>query len=137
MTSNAIQLMPYLHFSGECEEALNAYQQILGGEIQVVNRYDNPAMNAPEDYKNKILHAVFTFSGNTIFASDTMPGKSITRGTGDVALSLSFPTPEEGQRAFDALAAIGKVQIPFKKQFWGAWHGNLTDQFGIRWMVNA
>ncbi|HEY4936200.1 MAG TPA: hypothetical protein VII44_06460 [Puia sp.] len=22
-------------------------------------------------------------------------------------------------------------------QFWGDWHGNFTDRFGIRWMVNC
>jgi len=137
MTSNAIQLTPYLHFDGKCEEALKTYQQILGGDIQIVNRYDNPAMSAPEEYKNKILHAVFTFSGNSFFASDTMPGKKIERSTLDVSLSINYPTPEEAQKVFDAFAAIGKVHIPFKKQFWGGYHGNLTDQFGIRWMMNC
>jgi uncharacterized glyoxalase superfamily protein PhnB len=29
------------------------------------------------------------------------------------------------------------VHIPFKKQFWGDWHGNFKDRFGIRWMVNC
>ena len=38
---------------GDCEEALNFYRDILGGEVTIVNRYDNPAMNAPEDYKNR------------------------------------------------------------------------------------
>jgi len=137
MNQQTIQLVPYLHFNGDCEEALTTYQQILGGEINVINRYDNPVMKAPEEYKNKILHAAYSFGGNTILASDTLPGKSITRGTGDVSLSISVSSPEEGQKIFDQLSEGGTPHIPFKQQFWGAWHGNFTDRFGIRWMVNA
>jgi len=77
MNQQTIQLVPYLHFNGDCEEALTTYQQILGGEINVVNRYDNPAMKAPEEYKNKILHAAYSFGGNTILASDTLPGSQL------------------------------------------------------------
>ncbi len=31
------------------------------GGLKLSSRYDNPAMNAPEDFKNKILHASFHF----------------------------------------------------------------------------
>jgi PhnB protein len=132
-----IQLMPYIKFNGECEEALNMYKQILGGEVTIVNRYDNPAMNAPAEYQQKILHAEFTFSGNIVYASDAMPNKPVTRSTGDAHLSLKAESPEQGQKIFDALSTGGNVHIPFKQQFWGAWHGNFSDKFGIRWMVNA
>ena len=67
---------PYLSFDGNCEEALNFYKGILNGRIEIVTRYDNPAMNAPDAYKNKILHARFYFGNQSIFASDVMPGKS-------------------------------------------------------------
>ena len=137
MTANAIQLTPYIHFDGDCEEALNSYRQILGGDIVITSRYDNPAMNAPEAYKNKILHASYTFSGNTIMASDTMYNNNLTRSNGDVHLSLDVATEEEGNRIFDALSKDGKVHIPFKKQFWGGFHGNFVDKYGIRWMVNC
>ncbi|WP_298740145.1 VOC family protein [uncultured Chitinophaga sp.] len=137
MNQQTMQLVPYLHFNGDCEEALTTYQQILGGEINVVNRYDNTAIKAPEEYKHKILHAVYTFGGNTILASDAMTGRPVTRGTGDVSLSITVSGPEEGQKIFDQLSAGGTLHFPFKRQFWGAWHGNFTDRFGIRWMVNA
>jgi PhnB protein len=137
MNANAIQLVPYINFNGDCEEALKMYQSILGGDIQIASRYDNPAMNAPKEFQQKILHATFTFSGNTIMASDIMPNKDMTRGSGDASLSLSVATPEEGEKIFNELSKDGKVHIPFKKQFWGDWHGNFIDKFGIRWMVNA
>lgn len=132
-----IQLMPYLKFNGECEEALNMYKDILGGELTIVNRFDNPAMKAPPEHQQKILHAEFRFSGNIVYASDTMPNNQITRSDGDAHLSLKVESPEEGQQIFEALSKGGQVHIPFKQQFWGAWHGNFVDRYGIRWMVNA
>lgn len=38
---------------------------------------------------------------------------------------------------FDQLAAEGKIGVAFEKQFWGQWHGNIVDKYGIRWMVNC
>lgn len=135
MSNSDIKLIPYLNFQGNCEEALNTYKDIFGGEIDTVNRYDNPAMNAPDEYKDKILHARFHFGGNTIYASDVFPGSSIKKG-GDVAMSLSLSDLERANRIFDRLAEGGKIGVPFEKQFWGDRHGNLTDRFGIHWMVN-
>ena len=61
MSDTQLEMMPYLSFQGNCEEALHFYSDILDGRIEIVSRYDNPAMNAPEDFKNKILHAQFFF----------------------------------------------------------------------------
>ncbi|HEY4154574.1 MAG TPA: VOC family protein [Puia sp.] len=138
MADPEIDLIPYLSFDGNCEEALNFYKGILNGRIEVMNRYNNPAMNAPEEYKNKILHARFYFGNQTLFASDVMPGKSGNPlPSGNIALSLGLTDDVLAEKIFDQLAAGGKIGIPFKKQFWGDWHGNLVDQYGIRWMVNA
>ena len=138
MATNDIELIPYLSFDGNCEEALNFYKEILNGRIEIVTRYDNPAMNAPGTYKNKILHARFYFGNQSIFASDVMPGKSGNPlPSGKIALSLGLTDEKQAGEIFDQLAADGNVGIPFKKQFWGDWHGNLVDKFGVRWMLNA
>ena len=69
-----------------------------------------------------------------------------TTATPLVLLGIKGSHPEPGvvvaqsaaddRRAYDALAAGGKAHHPFERQFWGAWHGNLTDKFGVNWMVN-
>jgi PhnB protein len=137
MSTPSIELIPYLNFDGNCEEALNFYKEILDGRIEVVNRYSNPAMQAPDNYKNKILHARFHFGNQTIFASDVMPGKSGSQSSGKIALSLSLKNEELAKKIFDKLAVGAKIGVPFEKQFWGDWHGNLVDRYGIGWMVNA
>lgn len=141
MRTNPTTVIPYLHFEGTCEEALTFYKDILDGRLDIQSRYDDPAMDVPEAYKNKVLHARLYFSdaqaGQAIYASDIFPGQSAHKTSGDVALSLDFPDPESGREAFNRLAEGGDIGVPFEKQFWGAWHGNLTDKYGIRWMVNC
>lgn len=43
----------------------------------------------------------------------------------------------EGRRVFDALSEGGKVGMAFGETFWSPGYGNLTDRFGIPWMVNT
>lgn len=64
-------LTPYLHFNGNCEEALNAYKAIFGGSINAVQRYEMMNPNAPPEQKDKILHAELKFDGCSFFASDS------------------------------------------------------------------
>jgi PhnB protein len=137
MVNTTIELMPYLQFQGNCEEALLFYQHILDGRVEIVSRYDNPAMNAPEDFKNKVLHAAFYFGKYQLFASDTIPKKAGESFQPNISLSLGFHEEEQAKDIFDRLSAGGKIHVPFKKQFWGDWHGNFTDRFGIRWMENC
>jgi PhnB protein len=137
MENTDIEMMPYLSFLGNCEEALLFYKEILGGKVEIVSRYDNPAMNAPENYKNKILHSVYSFGRYTVFASDVMPKNQNEILQSNIALSLGLHDEKQAGIIFEGLSAGGKVHVPFKKQFWGDWHGNFADRFGIRWMINC
>lgn len=129
-----MKIIPYLHFSGNCEEALNFYKEIFKAEIGSINRYDNPALNVPEEYKKKILHTELTFGDNIIMADDTMPGTTVDYGNG-YALNIQLNGVEEATLAFNQLAEKGVVVVPLEKQFWGSWFGEVIDCFGIRWML--
>ena len=137
MSDTQFEMLPYLSFQGNCEEALSFYKEVFNGKVEVVSRYDNPAMNVPEDFKNKILHASFQFGKYSLFASDVMPKKINREVASNIALSLGFHDEIFAQKLFDKLSSGGDVHVPFKKQFWGDWHGNFTDRFGIRWMINS
>ncbi len=134
MTMN---LVPYISFQGNCEEALEFYKAIFNGKMTIEQRYDVPEMQAPEEYRDKVLHASLQFGDNTILACDTFPGQQTKKTSGDVSLSVLLEDREEGRRIFNALAEGGKVNHAYEKQSWGDWHGNLTDKYGMRWMVNC
>ena len=50
---------PYLFFVGTCREAMNTYQSIFGGELDIVTAADMP--DAPEDAPaDAVMHAALT-----------------------------------------------------------------------------
>ncbi len=137
MNHQALKVIPYLTFEGNCEEALNFYQKNIGGTLTINSRYDAPEMKAPENYRDKVLHARLEFNGGAVYASDIFPGQSTKKNSGDVSISLLFWEDLDAvKEIFNGLAAGGKVGVPFEKQFWGSWHGSLQDKYGISWNLN-
>ena len=132
-----MELEPYLHFDGDCEEALNFYKGVFGGEITSLNRFEGTPMESevPPEYKTKVIHANFKSPTLKFMASDGMPGGN--RSGGRVSLSLGSKDLNEAQRVFDALASGGEISMPFQDTFWGAKFGMVTDKFGVDWMVNC
>ena len=133
-----MELAPYLFFTGgKCEEALDYYKGILGGEITDISRWkDAPAeMQGPPGMGERIMHSTFTAPGVTFMASDSRP--TTTYGDGPISLSIGTSDEAEAKRVFDALSKGGNVEVPLEKSFWGAMFGMLTDKYGIDWMVNC
>ena len=52
-------------------------------------------------------------------------------------LALAVPSEAEADRAFNALADGGQVQMPLAKTFWSPRFGMVVDRFGVLWMVNV
>ena len=132
-----MQLEPYLFFHGRCEEALNFYKDCLRGEIVGMSRFEGSPMegNVDADYRNKIMHASFVAGDVKFMASDGRPGAG-RDGENDIALSLATNDAAEGERVFAALADGGTVSMPLADAFWGGRFGQVTDRFGVQWMVS-
>lgn len=131
-----MQLVPYLHFTGQAEEALNFYSGVFDGQIAMLSRYADGPMNVSEADRNKIMHGRLVFGANTLMISDVCDRPTLF-GDG-IALSINLVQDEAGaQRVFERLAQGGHVTMPGRRTFWGAWFGMVTDRFGVRWMINC
>ena len=79
------------------------------------------------------MHAQFQIGETVIMASD---GRATGQPKFDgFALSLSVKTEAEADKAFNALAIGGKVEMPLAKTFFSARFGMVKDKFGVFWMV--
>lgn len=136
MDKEEIKLVPYLYFNGNCEQTFETYKKIFNGLVEIAGRWDQPEMNASENYKNKVLHARLHFGDNMIMASDASPDLKMESGE-NIVLSLGFKDVERTHQIFNELAKNGKITRPLKKQFWGGLFDEVTDCFGIRWMLNC
>ncbi|MGE5457060.1 MAG: VOC family protein [Methanococcaceae archaeon] len=128
-------LVNYLTFSGDCEEALNFYKDTFGGEYSISMRYGDSPAPCPDSQKDKIMHATFTSDGFMLMASDGPADYDKKRGD-NVSLMLDFSDEAEEEKVYNALSSGGKVNQPLQDTFWGARFGMVTDKFGINWMLN-
>lgn len=127
----------YLFFGGRCEEALEFYKTALHAKVGMMLRFnDSPDPTPPgmlqSGFETKIMHSSFQVGGMTLMASDGCDDKSRFAG---FRLALSVPTEAAADRAFNALAEGGKVDMPLMKTFWSPRYGMVTDKFGVGWMV--
>ena len=131
-----MKLIPYINLSGNAEEAMNFYQSIFGGKIEI-NRWSemppNPKMPISETWQNKVMHgSLFISEDVTIYLSDSIEDGKETFGN-NVFLHMEFDSENELRKAFEALSAGGRVNMPVDKMFWNAIYGDLIDKFGIGW----
>lgn len=131
------QVNAYLFFSGRCEEALDFYKAHLGATVQYLMRFDECPDPLPEGmlqsgFDKKIMHAEFRLGDLRIFASDGCDDASQFSG---FSLALTLDTEDNVRRAFNALADGGKINMPLAPTFWSPLYGQVTDRFGIGWMV--
>ncbi len=137
MAALASSVQPYLFFAGRCEEAIEFYRQAIGAQVGMLMRFNESPDPVPEGmlqpgFENKIMHADFKVGGWTIMASDGCDDKSIFSG---FRLALRVPTAAAADRVFNALSAGGTVDMPLVKTFWSPRYGQVTDKFGVGWMV--
>lgn len=128
-------ISPYLLFKGNCEEAVNFYQNCLGGELSV-RRFGDTEMPVDEEYKNKIMHAELTIGELKIMFSDGAPHRNVVSGD-NIQINLGFDDEIKLEEVFNKLAEGGTVTMPIEVTFWQAKFGMLVDKFGIRWMLNC
>jgi len=130
MTSH---LNPYIGFKDNARSAMEFYQSVFGGEL-TTSTFGEFGQSGPG--ADKIMHAQLeTPSGYTIMASDTPDGMDYQPGT-NITVSLSGDDSDELRRYWTGLSEGGTVTTPLEKQMWGDEFGQLTDRFGIGWLVN-
>jgi PhnB protein len=134
--------IPYLCFDGQAADAMHTYQQIVGGELEMLRYADAPNAGGspppgcePSD-PSRVMHALLKFDGGMFMASDA-PNTQMAERMSGMSVSLSYTDTPKAGRVFDALAAGGTVRMPFGKTFWAEGFGMLVDRFGTPWMISG
>ncbi len=128
------QLNPYLHFSGNCREAMTFYRECFGGELSMQTVGESPMVeHMPPNLHEQILHAMLVRDGLVLMASDMLSDEDVTRGNG-VRLCLVCTSKQEIETLFARLAEGGQVEHGLEETFFGT-YGDMTDQYGVGWML--
>ncbi len=130
----ASRLNPYLTFESSCREAMEFYQSVLGGTLEISTFGDmDPTMSEGADL---VMHSSLeTEAGYTLYASDTPPGMDAPGGAG-MSVSISGDEEERLRGYWKGLTEGAEIAVPLEKQMWGDVFGMFTDRFGTPWLIN-
>lgn len=122
-----MQLQPYIFFWGRCQEALDFYKSVFGGDYK-----------ADPEETGGVMHASFVAPGVAFMASDGRERKAVDPEAGNICLSIDAGSAAEGARIASALAEGGKTVMPYGDAPWGGGKfGDVQDRFGTEWMIVA
>lgn len=127
----------YLFFGGNCREAFTRYQEIFGGNVEIMTMADALTDGGPvtDDQKDLVLHAALMVGDALLMGSDDPTG-NFTKVQG-MSVSYSAPDAETAERVFAALSEGGEVTMALEPTFFSPSFGMCVDRFGTPWMVGA
>lgn len=126
----------YLHFDGNCRQAMTLYRDCLGGELHIAT-YPDAGGNPSTDPNAAVLHSQLTRGGAPVLmASDSSPEGPV-KSCNNFSVSVDCDSLEEIERLFSAVGEGGRGRLPLGDMPWGARFGMLTDRFNIQWIFNC
>ena len=131
----ASRLNPYINVpDGKARDAMEFYQSVLGGELNVMTFGD---MGADGDIAGQVMHAQLeTPAGFTLMGADAPEGMMQVTYGDNISVSLSGDDTDELTGYFNGLAEGGTITTPLERQVWGDVFGQVVDKFGVSWLVN-
>jgi PhnB protein len=129
------ELNPYLNFRNNARQAMEFYQSVFGGKLEITTYKQYQASTDPSE-DDKVTHAVLrTEGGLTIMAADVPNRMEYTPGS-NFSLSLSGEDEQQLRDYYQKLKDGGIETMPLTKAAWGDTFGMLRDRFGTSWLVN-
>ena len=127
-------LVPTIHFTDNCDEAIAFYKEVLGAKVkEIAYAKDAPPNSGMEDCPpNFVMYSELEINGGIISLSDGGEG-SLT--SDNYSFMITFDTDEETTSVFGRLADGGKVVEPLAPQFWSPLYGFVRDKFGVGWSI--
>lgn len=136
-----MSFIPYLHFRGNCAEAMRFYADVFGGgDLQIMTYADAPEGTLPgepsPDMRDHVMHASLSTGSGMLMASDYPPGME---GDPQKAVSVAHDVGDvtTGKAIFDRLLEGGDIIMPWGETFWAEGFGMVRDRFGTHWMISG
>lgn len=132
----ANDLAPYIHFDGNCREAIDFYVETLGARVLDSMTYgDAPGGQTPEGERDWIIYASLLIGDRPLMMSDA-PGQFQERRQG-FNISIGLESVEEIERVYAAFRDGGVVRMELQETFFAKRFAMVTDRFGTPWMLTC
>jgi len=130
-----MEIIPNLHFNGDCEKALELYENAFDAKRTVFLRYkdanpldmDQALDDAIQDY---VYHAEIIIENQRLMLTDHL--EAFSHGI-NVSLLVTFRSVKKLQKAFKILRTGAQILIPMTDTTYSSAFVSLIDRFGVRW----
>ena len=132
-----IEVIPYLSFKGDCEEALNTYIKAFGGEIHYMSRWSESTPDVTPGQIGKVMHVEFVLGSTHMAAGDSFDGRGVNT---DIKLMIHMDSEEEAIHTISVLAEDGVILSPLKphpEPDDGGCGSLIKDRFGYIWIITC
>ena len=127
-------LSPYVNFQGRAREAMEHYQKVLGGKLDL-RTVNEQGVATPAGPGDSISYARLDADGAIIIGTDGHPKYPAKAGE-NVAIAVGGTDKDRLTKIYHGLAEGGTAKQPPSPTPWGADVGYLLDKFGINWIVS-
>jgi PhnB protein len=124
-------LVPYLHFDGAAREALTFYRDVFGGELELHTFGEFVRDDGPSE---AIAHGILK-GPVELFGADAGKEQAPLALEGILFSLLGTADSRTLEAWFAALGDGGEVTDALQERPWGAHDGQVTDRFGVRWLI--
>ncbi|MGW9553175.1 VOC family protein [Nocardiopsis sp. NPDC055551] len=131
-----INVTPHLNFRGDARDALEFYQTVFGGEL-IIASYADMGNTDPATADHVTFGQVTADNGFSVMAYDVYPHLEWERGKDPFFVSVRGNAPEEIQGYWDKLVDGAEVKQPIGPSPWAPLYGQLTDRFGVTWVLDV
>jgi len=129
------RLNPYISFRDNTREAMEFYNTVFGGKLELHTFKEYHASQDPSE-DDKIMHSMIeTENGITFMAADTPKSMEYNPGK-NMKMLLGGDNEAELRNYWDKLTVGATIHQQLNKAPWGDTFGMFTDKYGIEWMVN-
>ena len=130
------QIITYLTFSGNCQEAMKFYQACLGGVLEFQFLKETPeGEKFPEDYKKLVVNASLKKDHMVLMGTD-LRDHQVVNGN-NVSILLSSKDKVQLRTQYVNLVKDGIPTHPLETTNKGDLFGGLTDKYGHQWLFHC
>lgn len=129
---------PYITFSGNAAEVLSYYQEVFGGELDLMTYDSLPSMGF-DPKPGTVAHAQLHGGAVTLAGGDDIRPESSSSLDSEVYSFLLMPeSVSEAEALIEKLTSTGgEVTMAFEKAPWGDHYGQVKDRYGVSWQFDV
>ena len=131
------EIIPYLSFQGNCEEAVKAYIEAFGGEILFISRWNESNFDVTPEQVGKVMHVEFILGNTRMAAGDTFDCAGVNT---DIKLMIHLDSEAEALHTISVLAEGGTILAPLQPHPEPDDDGCgsiIKDRFGFTWILTC